>query len=285
MNFKKLELTDKPLIDDRLKNINTSIAEYTFANLFLFRGYHDYRIGIIDNILLVKGTSYDSKTYYMPIESPNNLKSDFLIKILKDVDFIFPIDESWLSLFEKELFDYEYKEGDTDYIYTVEKISTYKGRKLHKKRNLLKQFKELYSCYSYRLLDENIEDAKQILELWMSDIGLDKDETDYYPCIQALELKKELGLCGVIYYIEENPVGFVLGEGLNNDTFVLHFAKGLRFYKGIYQYIYNSFAKKLPKTYKYINFEQDLGKVALRVAKSSYIPDILNKKYRIFLKD
>ena len=70
---------------------------------------------------------------------------------------------------------------------------------------------------------------------------------------------------------------------LNDETFALHFAKGIREYKGIYQHLYNSFSIKLNSKYKYINFEQDLGKDTLRQAKSTYYPDEMRKKYRVAL--
>ena len=40
---------------------------------------------------------------------------------------------------------------------------------------------------------------------------------------------------------------------------------------------------KLNSKYKYINFEQDLGKDTLRQAKSTYYPDEMRKKYRVAL--
>jgi hypothetical protein len=33
-----------------------------------------------------------------------------------------------------------------------------------------------------------------------------------------------------------------------------------------------------------MNFEQDLGKLELRIAKSSYVPDMMVKKYRVRIK-
>jgi hypothetical protein len=61
----------------------------------------------------------------------------------------------------------------------------------------------------------------------------------------------------------------------------LHFAKGNRKFKGVYQYMFNQFARILPGKYQYMNFEQDLGKLALRIAKSSYHPDQILEKYRL----
>jgi len=75
-----------------------------------------------------------------------------------------------------------------------------------------------------------------------------------------------------------------LGEELNQEMFVLNFAKAKKRFKGIYQYMYNNIANLLPQRYKYFNFEEDLGKEPLKVAKSSYIPDALLKKFRVALK-
>ena len=68
-----------------------------------------------------------------------------------------------------------------------------------------------------------------------------------------------------------------------HTTFSLHFAKGKRKFKGMYQYMYNHFAKILSGQYQYLNFEQDLGKLALRIAKSSYDPNQVLKKYRLHI--
>jgi hypothetical protein len=110
------------------------------------------------------------------------------------------------------------------------------------------------------------------------------DETDYRPCREALDRYDELVLCGGIYYANDEPAGFVLGEELNPETFVLHFAKARTKFKGVYQYLFNNFARILPPSYKYLNLEQDLDRENLRVFKSSYVPDLLLKKARVRLK-
>jgi hypothetical protein len=127
-------------------------------------------------------------------------------------------------------------------------------------------------------------DLLKILNAWQEELGLAKEETDYFPCVEAIEKKEDLGLCGIIYYVDEEPAGFILSEPLSEDTLALHFAKGMRKYKGLYQYMYNSFAKILSPKYEHLNFEQDLGLVALKAAKSSYIPDMLLKKYRVGIR-
>ena len=85
-------------------------------------------------------------------------------------------------------------------------------------------------------------------------------------------------------YADGVPAGFTLGEEAGDDTFVLHFAKARTQFKGVYQYLFNNFARVLPPKYKYLNLEQDLDKENLRVFKSSYVPDRMLRKARVSLK-
>ncbi|MCB4205483.1 DUF2156 domain-containing protein [Deferribacteraceae bacterium V6Fe1] len=282
MKSEKLELNHRELLFDRLKQVDTKISEYSFANLFLFRNNHKYNV-VFDDEIFIEGVTYDDKKYIMPTAEVSKIDKNYLKSIAKNYDFIFPIDEKWLNYFDED-FEFTFRDGDTDYIYTVEKISTLKGRKLHKKRNLLKQFITSYEYESRPLLKEYLQDANDILDVWLADIEELPEKTDYFQCKEALNLMDELSVCGIIYYADDEPAGFVLGEEIDEETFVLHFAKGKRKFKGVYQFIYNDFAKRLPKKYKLLNFEQDLGKMALRVAKSSYVPDFMYKKYRVSLK-
>ncbi|MGA1847205.1 DUF2156 domain-containing protein [Deferribacter abyssi] len=288
MFCERICLKHKQILFDRLKKVNTMISEYNFANIYLFRDKHNYELCWYDRkdnskYLFIKGVTYDGLLYIMPTINLIEIPKDIIVDVLNFVDTIFPVDEKWLN-YLKDQFVFDYKDGDSDYIYTVEKISTYKGRKLHKKRNLLKQFYRLYKHECKPLTCNFVNDAKTVLDLWVDENELDREATDYYACLEALNLLDELVLCGLIYYVEGKPAGFILGEEHNDDMFVIHFAKGLKKFKGIYQFIYNDFAKRLPKRYKYLNFEQDLGQMALRKAKSSYYPDILLKKIRISLK-
>lgn len=285
MQTEKLNIEHKKTIFTILKNIKTKIAEYSFANLYLFRNHHEYEVLIENDFILIKGKSYDGKRYITPLNLNAFLKSGLVDEMLKEVDFIFPVDEAWLTLFSQDKYDFFYKDGDTDYVYNIEKMRTFAGKKLHGKRNLIHQFEKSYSCEPLPLFgEERLKDAIKILEVWQEESGQTKEDTDFDACMEALELYDELVLCGFIYYVDKVPAGFIIGEELCEDTFALHFAKALTNYKGIYQFMFNNFSKILPDKYKFVNFEQDLDKENLRLAKMSYEPDLLVKKYRVRLK-
>jgi hypothetical protein len=283
MQIEKLNLKNKDLLYERLKKITAPLSEYTFPNLYLFRKNHDYDV-MFDKEVFIRGRSYDGHVFLMPTIDVRTLDIAYLKELIRGVDFLFPIPEEWVSFFPPDEFGITYKEGDADYVYTVEKMSTYSGRKLHKKRNLLKQFLEAHMHDARPLTNDLLDEARFILKDWLVTTEMNEDETDYAACLEALDRYEELILCGGIYYADGEPAGFVLGEELNEETFVLHFAKARTKFKGVYQYMFNNFAKILPPKYRYLNLEQDLDKENLRIFKSSYVPDLMLKKARIHLK-
>ncbi len=283
MKAEKLGIEHRDLIVSRLKALTIALSEYTFANLYLFRANHDYEV-IVDKEVFIKGKSYDGHAYLMPLADVRRLDTAYLKELMREAEFLFPMPEEWLTAFAPAEFDVTFAGGDADYVYTVGKMSTFKGRRLHKKRNLLKQFVELYAHDARPLMNERLDEARSVLKDWLRTSEMKEEETDYGPCLEALDRYEELALCGGIYYAEGEPAGFMLGEELNPETFVLHFAKARTKFKGVYQYMFNNFAAVLPPKYKYLNLEQDLDRENLRVFKSSYVPDVMLKKARVSLK-
>ena len=278
-----LALEHKELLFKRLRAVDIPISEYSFANLYLFRNTHNYEI-LSDGEIFVKGTAYDGSTYLMPTSDVRTLDTEYLAEIIATVDHMYPVPEKWLPAFPTEFYSADHSEDDSDYIYSCEKLATYAGKKMHKKKNLLNFFRKHYEHRALPLTDNLTGDALLVLEAWQKESGQPASATDYEACRESLERSEELVLCGGIYYAQDEPAGFLLGEELNAETYALHFAKGLTKFKGIYQYMFNNFAGILPASYRYINMEQDLGKEALRHSKESYMPKFKLKKFKIRLR-
>jgi hypothetical protein len=279
----ELSLEHKDLLYERLHDISVPLSEYSFANVYLFRNKHSYRLVQDGDTTHIRGETYDGKSFAMPTVEMPELDEDVLRDWLDDVDFVFPVAEEWLDEVVGERFQWTYEDGDTDYVYRTDKIAELSGRALHRKRNMLRQFERRYDHEALPLTTDRLDDARAVLETWQDQMSVPAEETDYGPCSEALELYEELVLCGVMYYAEGEPAGFIVGDELNEETFALHFAKGKREFRGIYEYMFSTFAEILPRRYRLLNFEQDLGIQALRKAKSAYDPDYLMEKYRLSL--
>ncbi len=285
MKKEGLDIHHKEELSGKLRTICGRLSEFSFANLYLFRHTHKYEVVKDDDCLFVTGMTHDGEKFVLPMCKHRDPDIDHIRDMIKEFGMLYPISDCSLKYFDPREFDIYHNEDDSDYIYTVEKMSTYSGRKLAKKRNLLKQFFSLHTYERFQI-DENTEqNAKAVLDQWQEEMPVKKEETDYSAACEAFEHYKELGLSGFVYLVDNKPGGYVLGEMLTDDTYALHFAKGLTEYKGIYQFMYNDLAKYLKKRCViYMNFEQDLGLQSLRQAKSSYKPDHMGMKYRVTLK-
>ena len=280
----KLDCSHRGEIENFIKKIQPEISEYTFANLYLFRRQHDYRVLRHDGHLFLQGVTYDGVHYLMIFSPPADIGEPLLAELMKGGFSIFPVDGKYLPFFSESKYKFDYNDDDSDYIYNRDKIALYPGRHLHKKRNLVKQYRTLYRYEDLPYDCERAADAKTALQNWLDLSKEPIENTDFTACIEAIDLCKDLGLSGQIYYADGQPAGFLLGEELNDNTYVIHFAKGVTTFKGIYPHMYNSLTAILPERYTVLNFEQDLGKKSLRQAKSAYLQDAVLKKYRVSLR-
>jgi hypothetical protein len=284
MRVEELSLEHQDLLVPRFKRMQVELSEYSFVNLFLFRHLHQYQV-IFNQHLYIKGKTRNDLHYLMPTASVEDLNIPDLLPCLERCDFLFPIPQSWEPFFDPALFNVEHLDEDSDYLYSLEKMSKFPGRHLSGRRNLVKQYKEKYQDHRIAPLSEEKAqaDALYVLEQWHVST-LQDEHTDYSECKEAIKLASILKLDGHVYYIENKPVGLLLGQPLNDRVYVYHFAKALTAYKGIYQYIYQEYANSLENKFEFINLEQDLGSEELKHAKRSYFPDRLAAKLRISLR-
>ena len=174
----------------------------------------------------------------------------------------------------------------SDYVYLVEDLATLKGRKYHRKRNHIKQFKEKYSYQYVPLTSEWISECLQLQDTWC-----DLRNCDAIPSLasEALAVKEALthfetlGMKGGAILIDGKVEAFTLGEPLNPETVVIHIEKTNPAYERLYPTINQAFLEKEWSGYTYVNREQDLGEEGLRKAKESYFPHHMVNKYSITL--
>lgn len=174
-------------------------------------------------------------------------------------------------------------DSESDYIYLTKNMASFAGKTYTRHRNHLNQFCGRYRPHGLPIGGVNIDDATTVLRQWQYESIVTESKTDFSVCAEALRHFTELALWGTIYYIENKPAGFIIGEPLNADMFCLHFAKASKRYHGIYEFMFNDTAKKLESKYRYLNLEEDMGNGNLRRTKTSYGPVMILKKYRISL--
>ncbi|MFQ5441569.1 MAG: DUF2156 domain-containing protein [Thermodesulfobacteriota bacterium] len=258
------------------QGLKDGISEFTFANIFLFRETHHYRITRLGGgDIMITGRDPDGDFFMLPFGLPAP-------GILKDLfsRFSFMKNAAEPEAAELEAMGYSAVEDrdNFDYLYSRSELAELPGRKFHKKKNLVNAFTGSYNYTGMPLLEEYRGDAMEVLEGWRR---TSEAPGDYEAAREAIEKMWPLQLCGAIYYVDFRPAAFTLGEEIAGDRFAVHFEKGLKGYRGLMQFVNMSFAAILPEKYTFINREQDLGKAGLKNAKMSYRPVGFVKKYRV----
>jgi hypothetical protein len=251
------------------------ISELTFANLFLFRQRHRYTFALAGGVHVVLGEDDGSPFFLLPFGLPEPPLLEVLFREHHMMKCVSKHQAERLRTLGYQVIE---DRDNFDYLYRREDLATLSGRHYHKKRNLIKAFTSAHPYAAHPLRQEFRDDALQVLENWRIEATTDGD---YVAAREALERMEELQLCGGLYTVAERPVAYVLGEELACGTsFVIHFEKAIAGYKGLYQFINQSFAAILPETYHSINREQDLGEPGLRQAKLSYNPEGFVEKFK-----
>ena len=278
-----IDLKHRLFLSGRFRQMHLNISDYTFANTYLFRNISRYQVLTKDCGSFISAYNRQNQNYIMPLDTPQTCTPDTLQRLLNDSNFFFPIAEKWLPFFPADVFCISSDDSESDYIYLTAKMASFAGKQYTRHRNHLNQFLGAYHPLDIPLGTDNLHDAMTVLQRWQEESIMTAGKTDFAVCGEALQKFHELALWGTLYYIENKPAGFIIGEALNADMFCLHFAKASKAYHGIYEFMFNDTAIKLQPQYHYLNLEEDMGNKNLRKTKSSYGPEQILKKYRVSL--
>ncbi len=283
--MKKIDIEDKLIISKFTNDYNIQASELSFTNLYAWREKYRFNYMILEGFLWLINIKND--TYYLsqPLGDYSNKQAfkksvEQLKTFMGNRSIIIKKSDEALIQTLKSLdysFTYESIRNDYDYVYDFEKMKTLSGNKYHKKKNHVNQFKKKYD-YHYEVLSEShFDDVRKICNEWFED-----SDDEKYAIEDVLNHYNILDVTGGVLYVKDKPVGFIIGERLNEETLVIHFEKAVQGYHGIYQMVFYQYLQNL-EGYIYINREQDLGITGLRKSKLSYHPIKFIEKYNVRL--
>ncbi len=197
---------------------------------------------------------------------------DFLQESFKDwdLDFNQATKSKWIS----------------NYIYEMDKMSTFAGKKLQKKRNHLNAFiKEGHNVKVKDIREVNLEEVLKFSEYHITKYAEDYRayEQEVYKKYLLDEMPKDDRYFGTVVYIDDRIVGFTFGF-INGDTFENIIEKAERDIRGLYQFVIVSNISFHHLTCKYMDREDDMGLEPLAKSKQSYYPIIAVERYNIHNK-
>jgi hypothetical protein len=286
-DFDPLHIGLRDSLHPRLSLTHDGVSEFTFSGLYLFRNRYNYRISRNageDGGFIISGvqpdTGTDEKTFFMTPCAAPDWKT--LEDLFKTHDYWKNVSDSVLSPVKEDLEKRGvvfFEDRDNfDYLYYRSELAELAGKKYHKKKNHVNNFLLAYPDHEQKPVSaQTIPEAIEIMEQWRQ--GRSEDG-DYNASREALDLFDTLALRGTVFYVNGKPAAYCLGESIaRGKLFKKNKKKAIDEYKGIYQFVNQSFAESLPRFFTFINREQDLGNEGLRQAKMTYRPCGFVQKY------
>ena len=304
ISWKEVELSDKPAIEEKICASGCHGADYSFANLFMWRKAYRLLIGFCGSRLQVNMPQWNVYAYpkgdgdvrpsvEMLLEEAHSKGNKLRIRGLTDKTL-----EEFLPLYG-DRFEIIEDRDNADYIYSAEKLCDLPGRHLSSKRNHIKHFErngnwEFHKISASACGCVNSGSGSQTYRkssvaearAFVDEFYREKNDPDLASEAQAIEEMfnnyEALGFTGGLLYLNGAPVAFTAGTMLDNEVFDVHFEKALPGVDGAYTMVNREFARLIHAEHPeilFFNREEDMGIEGLRRAKMSYHPDILLMKY------
>lgn len=292
MEFKVIDLEDKPLIDSYVAIASKDISDINFTNLYMWAqarsiSYATARLSGGRQALFIRQIDADGAPYYMyPMidEGSNALEASIeALALLEEAES--PLTLASLTLAEADLlatrgYEIQRSRDDDDYVYKVSDLLELRGRRFHKKKNHLNKFYQEYPDFTVETMDA--KSALAMLDIHRGWGGLDTQglKNEFAGIARVLENYDALDIDGLILSVGGERVAYSFGEVLNKEMVVIHVEKCRADILGGYQAINQQMLKAFYPAFALVNRECDLGEEGLRHAKLSYRPEFLLEKYK-----
>lgn len=288
LDFQRFHLKDRQLLETFAEKFSPQSCEYNFANLFAWQDVYDVSWTLYqDRVLIYDGLN---NTAFMPLGTdfhPQDLVTLSLNLIRSglhpDLSLATrPYIERYPDL--EKYYRIEEKPEAAEYIYDVNRLVELSGAKLHKKKNLIAQFKKNNPDYEVHQMSEKYRsEAFEFVRVLLNRRAphpktLDQEFEAIHTSFQYFDA---LNLEGQVVTIKGRIVAFAVFSRISDTVFDIQFEKADPAFKGAAQLINHETAKYLKDRCRYINREQDLGIQGLRQAKLSYDPVEVMASYEL----
>ncbi|MGB9613541.1 MAG: DUF2156 domain-containing protein [Candidatus Margulisiibacteriota bacterium] len=275
-HLKSLEISDEEVIKSYFSEIQPKTSDYSFANLYLWRNYDAPKITLIGDNLCVLLQPKDANPYFLFPGGKERIESTLekCFTYLRVGPQLRMVPEEIAEKFFKGKKSYRcvLDRDNSDYLYLTKDLINLKGRKYDGKRNWINRFKANYQAEMVPLTVDLIPQAFWLLEKWAKTKrgSLLKYEIDAIG--EALNNLEHLKLISCAILINDRLEAFMVADELDSETAVVYIQVANPEIAGLPQYFHWQFTAQKLASYRYVNWEQDLGQPGLRRAKLSYHP-------------
>jgi hypothetical protein len=286
-SFEPLDLKHRKRVEELLNRFPQVTSELTFTSLLAWK---DARLTSVleigDSIVLISKKDKGLALFGPPLGPLSITDALEVVQAKTEIPVIaceripeeiaLSIDASQAEIMEDR--------NNFDYVYYNNDLAELKGRKYHKKRNLIAQCLGNYRCTYEEITHEIIPEIKEMQDRWCAQRNCENIPLlchEYKAINNILDNAEELDIIGGAIRIDGTVQAYTIASALNKNTAAIHFEKAMPEFKGLYQLINQWFCQNSLASFKFVNREQDVGIGGIRRAKESYFPDHMIRKYAV----
>jgi hypothetical protein len=279
-DFKPVTLADRDFFVKHYQRFPQSHSDNTFTNMVCWNDYAHYRYAFVEDCVILSSTIAGLTRFRPPIGPRNpDLQREVLMLAAESEEeqpFVILDTETkdWMAGLYPQL-EFHPERRYFEYVYLAAELAELPGKGFLTIRHQLNKFMKTCSPQIEKIGVDNISEIREFLDQWCEWKDCESDPTlasEKEAVSYAISHYRELELSGLAIRSEGKIGAMSLFEGLNKDTALVHFEKGLPDCKGIYRAINAETAKILARDYTYINRESDMGVAGIREAKMRYHP-------------
>ncbi len=300
IQFQPILISDRTKIEELLrKNSRSIVCDHTFSNLYAWQATFLTSWAEVAGALVVRYTLEREYGYMIVAEGEESFHEavteidTFARSIAQPMRLLGMSYEDaewfgrWVKMTGRDEADYAISDNRDyqDYIYSLEDLSSLRGRKYQPKRNHVNKFESMYDYRFEELQQEHFEECLKLECLWQRRKSGEADctETREQCAIRrVLEAYDDLDVTGRVIMINGHVAAFTYGSALSEECFCTHIEKADAQYEGIFPMINRLFADVLlQKGFRWVNREEDMGLAGLRRSKLSYHPTRMQEKVSV----
>ncbi len=289
LKFKKVEDKDIRFLQKFTQDSPYLLCDYSAGVIYMWKHYLKHEYAILNDTLIIK-TGETNPRFFKPIgknvEDAYNEIENYCVQ--KEIPLTFVcVEDDDLNFFKNRYEDkilISFNRDYSDYLYLVDEIKTFQGKKFSGQRNHINAFKRENPNYKYKKITKSdlpklVKFLSKYKKQHQNMKGVEKSE--FLNTISLTKKFFDYNFVGGYIEVDGEIVSMAIGEYCG-QVMIIHVEKALVEYRGVYPTTFNEFVKNnLKDGVIYINREDDAGDLGLRTSKTQYKPVFLKNKYKI----
>ena len=285
----EITFSHRERIEDIRRRNRHVLSSHAFPSLWLWKKQMGLRLYLEEELFAVRADRYGRNTWFFPCGSEER-KRAFIRRHQAEKDFGLCYLRQEDIQFLEEHFSGMFAVGPapdaSEYIYEREEMEKMAGGRFSNMRKQINKLLKTYEIRTEKIDGHNQKDAIKLLHEYsipphvpgyhfLRDDGIAEE---------ALRDRENLGLFGVLVYLDGEPRSFAMGFGLTPDTVDGCIEKHSGEIAGISYLTQREFFLSAPAQYRFMNGEEDMGLPGLRAMKRHMAPARRNELWeaRVF---